>query len=234
MRSWLLYIPAGLIEIHPHMKYQLAIINRSWDSTLDKNLNLVYVKLSMDGRTLYGHMHVWTTRTLRQHKKASLCTLIFWCFIPGNLCVLHLRLQRVQSTVLVFNTIWAAARQRVQRTILVFNTISAVAWQRVQRTVLVFNRISAAAQQNQCTVLVFNTIWAAARQRVQRTILVFNTISAVARQRVQRTVLVFNTISAAARQNQQNDLCTQQRLRSAWASTQSDQSSLSAWRKLGS
>ena len=30
MRSWLLYIPAGLIEIHPHMKYQLAITNRSW------------------------------------------------------------------------------------------------------------------------------------------------------------------------------------------------------------
>ena len=23
MRSWLLYIPAGLIEVHPHMKYQL-------------------------------------------------------------------------------------------------------------------------------------------------------------------------------------------------------------------
>ena len=29
-------------------------------------------------------------------------------------------------------------------------------------------------------------------------------------------------------------LCTQQRLRSAWASTQSDQSSLSTWRKFGS
>ena len=38
-RSWLLYIPAGLIEIHPHMKHQLATINRSWDSTLDTNLN---------------------------------------------------------------------------------------------------------------------------------------------------------------------------------------------------
>ena len=36
----LVYIPAGLIEIHPDMKYQLATINRSWDSTLDKNLNL--------------------------------------------------------------------------------------------------------------------------------------------------------------------------------------------------
>ena len=47
-----MYIPAGLIEIHPHMKYQLATgssaINRSWDSTLDKNLNLVY------GRTDHG------------------------------------------------------------------------------------------------------------------------------------------------------------------------------------
>ena len=31
--------------------------------------------------------------------------------------------------------------------------------------------------------------------------------------------------------NQQNGLCAQQRLRSVWASTQSDQSSLSAWRK---
>ena len=35
-------------------------------------------------------------------------------------------------------------------------------------------------------------------------------------------------------QNQQNDPCAQQRLRSAWASAQTDQSSLSAWRNLGS
>ena len=35
-------------------------------------------------------------------------------------------------------------------------------------------------------------------------------------------------------QNQQNGMCAQRRLGSAWASTQSDQSSLSAWRKLGS
>ena len=49
MRSWFLYIPAGLIEIHPQMKYQLATINRSWDSTLDKNLILVYGRT--DGRT---------------------------------------------------------------------------------------------------------------------------------------------------------------------------------------
>ena len=41
-------------------------------------------------------------------------------------------------------------------------------------------------------------------------------------------------IWAASRQNQQNGTCVQQRLRSAWASTQSDQSLLSAWRKLGS
>ena len=39
---------------------------------------------------------------------------------------------------------------------------------------------------------------------------------------------------AASRQNQQNGMCTQRRLRSAWASAQSDQSSLSTWRKLGS
>ena len=26
LRSWLLYMPAGLIEIHPHMEYQLATI----------------------------------------------------------------------------------------------------------------------------------------------------------------------------------------------------------------
>ena len=39
---------------------------------------------------------------------------------------------------------------------------------------------------------------------------------------------------AAAWQNQQNDLCTQRRLKSGWASTLSDQeSSLSAWRNLG-
>ena len=34
---------------------------------------------------------------------------------------------------------------------------------------------------------------------------------------------------ATAWQNQQNGMCAQQRLGSAWASTQSDQSSLSAW-----
>ena len=33
--------------------------------------------------------------------------------------------------------------------------------------------------------------------------------------------------------NQQIDMCAQQRLRSAWASTQSDQSSLFAWRNIG-
>ena len=38
---------------------------------------------------------------------------------------------------------------------------------------------------------------------------------------------------AASWQNQQNDLCAQQRLGSAWASAQSDQSSLSAWRNIG-
>ena len=41
-------------------------------------------------------------------------------------------------------------------------------------------------------------------------------------------------IWAASWQNQQNDLCSLQRLRSAWASTQSDQSSLSAGRNIGS
>ena len=41
-------------------------------------------------------------------------------------------------------------------------------------------------------------------------------------------------ISSGAWQNQQNDLCTQRRLRLAWASSKSDQSSLSAWRRFGS
>ena len=41
-------------------------------------------------------------------------------------------------------------------------------------------------------------------------------------------------IWAAAWQNKENDLCAQQRLRSAWASAQSDQSLLSAWRNLWS
>ena len=39
---------------------------------------------------------------------------------------------------------------------------------------------------------------------------------------------------AASWQNKQNDLCAQWRLWSAWASAQSDQSSLSAWRNIGS
>ena len=38
---------------------------------------------------------------------------------------------------------------------------------------------------------------------------------------------------AAAWQNQQNGMWAQRRLRSVWVSTQSDQSLLSAWRKLG-
>ena len=41
-------------------------------------------------------------------------------------------------------------------------------------------------------------------------------------------------IWATSCQNQQNGMCAQRRLRSASASAQSDQSSLSAWRKLGS
>ena len=40
-------------------------------------------------------------------------------------------------------------------------------------------------------------------------------------------------IWAEAQQYQQNDMCVQWRLRSAWASARSDQSSLSAWRRLG-
>ena len=42
MRSCLLYIPAGVIKVHvhPHLKYQFATISRTYDSTLDKNLNL--------------------------------------------------------------------------------------------------------------------------------------------------------------------------------------------------
>ena len=41
-------------------------------------------------------------------------------------------------------------------------------------------------------------------------------------------------IWATSWQNQQNGMCAQRRLSSAWVSVQSDQSSLSAWRKLGS
>ena len=51
MRSWLLYILAGLIEIYSQMKYQFATINRSWCSTLDKNLNVVYGRTGTYGRT---------------------------------------------------------------------------------------------------------------------------------------------------------------------------------------
>ena len=43
MKSWLLSIPAGLREVHPHMKYQLATISRTSDSTWDKNLKLAKV-----------------------------------------------------------------------------------------------------------------------------------------------------------------------------------------------
>ena len=43
-----------------------------------------------------------------------------------------------------------------------------------------------------------------------------------------------NMIRAASWQNQKNGMCAQRRLRSALASAQSDQSSLSAWRNIGS
>ena len=43
-----------------------------------------------------------------------------------------------------------------------------------------------------------------------------------------------HNIYAASWQNQHNELCAQRRLRSTWASAQSDQSSLSEWRNIGS
>ena len=46
--------------------------------------------------------------------------------------------------------------------------------------------------------------------------------------------MIFMVIWAASWQNKRNVMCTQRRLRSAWASAQSDQSSLSTWRNLGS
>ena len=48
-----------------------------------------------------------------------------------------------------------------------------------------------------------------------------------------QTMTALITSWAASEQNQQNGTCAQRRLRSTWASAQSDQSSLSAWRKLG-
>ena len=50
----------------------------------------------------------------------------------------------------------------------------------------------------------------------------------------QYLLLIIVIIWAAAWQNQQNGMCAQRGLGSAWASTQSDQSLLSAWRKLRS
>ena len=41
-------------------------------------------------------------------------------------------------------------------------------------------------------------------------------------------LFLYKSISASAQQNQQNGMCTQQRLRSAWASAQSDQPLLCA------
>ena len=47
-----MYTPADLIEIYPHKKYQLANINRSRESILDKNLNLVYGRTDSTSRKL--------------------------------------------------------------------------------------------------------------------------------------------------------------------------------------
>ena len=52
--------------------------------------------------------------------------------------------------------------------------------------------------------------------------------------RVRKSDPNFSVKWAASWQNQQCGMRAQQRLRSAWASAQSDQSSLSAWRELGS
>ena len=47
----------GLIEVHPHiMKYQLATTSRTWDSILDKNLNLDNLaKSEVSGSWNIGH-----------------------------------------------------------------------------------------------------------------------------------------------------------------------------------
>ena len=69
MKSWLFFIPAGHIEIHPHVKYQLAIINRSWDSTLYKNLNLVFGRtdVRMDNPNDVCHRQIFRTSGARFH-----------------------------------------------------------------------------------------------------------------------------------------------------------------------
>ena len=51
---------------------------------------------------------------------------------------------------------------------------------------------------------------------------------------LQQNLKVENLRWAATRQNQQSGMCAQRRIGSAWASAQSDQSLLSAWRKPGS
>ena len=52
--------------------------------------------------------------------------------------------------------------------------------------------------------------------------------------KIWRNALLSQDIWATARQIQQSDMCAQRRVREAWATAQSDQSSLSAWRSIGS
>ena len=72
------------------------------------------------------------------------------------------------------------------------------------------------------------TDWAIWAPKFYRTWLLFPSLS------TQLIPSDFQDIRVASWQNQQTGMCLQRRLGSAWVSAQSDQSSLSAWRKLGS
>ena len=60
MRSWPLYIPAGLRDTSSY-EISISTINRSWGSTVDKNLNPVYLRTDYAGQD-------YATRT-QGHKK---------------------------------------------------------------------------------------------------------------------------------------------------------------------
>ena len=69
------------------MKYQLATVNRAWDSTMDKNLSLVYGRIDVrTARTLYapsgprprGHTNQeWSIAACRQFLRPEYVKDIF-------------------------------------------------------------------------------------------------------------------------------------------------------------
>ena len=127
---------------------------------------------------------------------------------------------------------WSSVKQRYSMSVSAF-AVAAIVWSKIIASlisIIVYITIirrqqimtyeSPARWKGTCLKKIPSCVWL--------------TVTGVFISREQLCLADEKVIWAAAWQNQQNDLCAQRRLRSAWAATQSDQSSQSAWRNFGS